>query len=82
MGLYQYYNCGMGRDVDHTLTIEDVTQGDDASDAAIFADALKAQPDVSHARHLPRSVGNSDIDEMFAEEVPTQPYMGHRSQWE
>jgi hypothetical protein len=89
---YQYYGYGMRVDDDHTLTIEDITQGYDVSDAAIFADALNTshvtylpRSNARHARHLPRRTGNSDaglMDEIFAEEAPVRPFAGRRSQFD
>jgi hypothetical protein len=83
LGLYQY-GYGMRVDDDHTLTIEDITQGFDVSDVAIFADVIAAHPNVSHGKILPRSDGNSDADilrSVFDDDAPrARPFAGRRSQ--
>ena len=87
MGLYQY-GYGMRVDDDLTLTIEDITQGIDVSDAAIFASATA---DTQYGRALPfsnvnrfhRPTGNSDADilrSVLVDEAPTRPFAGRRSQ--
>jgi hypothetical protein len=89
MGLYQTWYDMRGND-DRTLTVEDIRNGRDISDRAIF-DSVFAPPQEPLVRrwHTDDNVfrrrddDNSDrgiFNSVFEDAVPARPYAGPRSQ--
>jgi hypothetical protein len=91
MGLYQTWYDMRGND-DRTLTMEDIANGRDISDSAIFDSVFAPlQEPLVRRSHTDDNVfrrcddDNSDrgiFNSIFEDPVPARPYAGRRSQWD